>query len=53
MASDLFGLELVFTAVGRDFKKKEDALIALAHWIAVKNGFKSIGLGDDVSAGGI
>jgi len=49
MASDLFGWELIYRLAERDITKKDDVLIALAHWCFIKFGLKCIGVGDSVS----
>lgn len=50
MAADpLFGWDLTFKTVEKDVKRKSDILIAFIHWNLTKRGFRSIGIGDEVS----
>lgn len=50
MAADaLFGWDLTFKTVEKDIKRKSDVLIAFIHWNLTKRGFRSIGIGDEVS----
>lgn len=48
-ATDLLGWDLLYNIVGKDFKKEADVLVALMHWFLIRNSFKCIGLGDNVS----
>lgn len=47
MASNLIGWELLYHSVENAIEKKEDILVVLIHWVLIKNGYKSIGLGSD------
>lgn len=47
MASNLVGWELLYHSVEYVIEKKEDVLIALIHWVLIKNGYKCIGVGSD------
>lgn len=50
MAADpLFGWDLTFRTVEKEIKRKSDILIAFIHWNLTKRGFRSIGIGDEVS----
>lgn len=50
MGSDpLFGWDLTFKTVERDVKRKADIIVAFVHWNLTKRGFRSIGIGDEVS----
>lgn len=47
--ADYFGFELVFKSVEQSIQTKSDVLIAVVHWYLIKNSFRNVGLGDDVS----
>jgi hypothetical protein len=44
-----FGIDLLFESQKNNIKASSDVLVILAHWNIVKNGFRSVGIGDNVS----
>lgn len=49
MATELFGWDLIYRSVENDIQRREDLLVAFAHWFIVRNGFLCIGNGDSVN----
>uniref|UniRef100_A0A672SKE2 Proteasome inhibitor PI31 subunit n=1 Tax=Sinocyclocheilus grahami TaxID=75366 RepID=A0A672SKE2_SINGR len=43
------GLELLFNCVANSITCSQDALICFVHWEIVKNGYKCLGIGDEVN----
>ncbi|KAI8438873.1 hypothetical protein MSG28_011212 [Choristoneura fumiferana] len=53
MAADpLYGWDLTFKTVERDIRRKSDVLIAFIHWNLSKRGFRTIGIGDELTLTG-
>lgn len=48
--SSLFGLDTVFKTIEKDVKRKSDIIMAFVHWNLTKQGFRAIGIGDEVSS---
>lgn len=45
-----YGWDLLYCTIEKNVKKKDDILIALAHFVLTKHSkFRCLGLGDDVS----
>lgn len=47
MASDAFGWDLLFNSIQPHIYKNSDVLMALAHFVLIKNKFRCLGVGDD------
>lgn len=43
------GLEVLYTSVAGSISYPQDALVCFVHWDIVKNGYRCIGSGDEVS----
>lgn len=43
------GLEMLWNGASRDFQSKNDAAIATVHWLLLQNGYRCLGLGENVS----
>lgn len=43
------GLETLWATVKNDFVSKGDATVAVIHWFLTQNGYKCVGVGENVS----
>lgn len=42
------GLETTFTIVKDNLKSKDDVIMVVLHWLLVREGFKCVGVGEQV-----